>query len=120
MLFPSFVGETQIFPSGVFEMHVRGGRLLKREWGVPLLHNERMPLIRRVLLALPDQAWRLDDAYDILNQHEGVTRRHSGDGHARMGRGLDYTEEEFGTFIDLCERMFRKWKDRERRWRAAA
>ena len=58
--------------------------------------------------------------YDILNQHEGVTHRHSGAGHTRMGRLLDYTEEEFGPFIDLCERMFRKWEDRERRWPAAA
>ena len=88
--------------------------------GVPLSHNERIPLIRNVLLALPDEARRLDDAYDTLNHHEGDTRRHSDDWHVRMGRLLGYTVEEFGTFIDLCERMFRKWGDRERRWRAAA
>lgn len=119
-LFPSFVGETQIFSDGVFEPHVRGGRLLEREWEVSLPNNERMPLIRHVLLALLDEAWRLDDAYDILNHHEGDRRRHSDDGHVCMGRLLGYTEEEFGTFIDLCERMFRKWGDRERRWRTAA
>ena len=87
---------------------------------VPLPHNEGIPVVRHVLLALPDETWRLDDAYDILNHHEGEPRRQSNDGHFRFGRLLGYTEEEFGTFIDLFERMFRKWGDRERRWRAAA
>ena len=31
-LFPSFVKETQISSNGVFELHVREGRPLKREW----------------------------------------------------------------------------------------
>ena len=61
-LFPSFVEETQIFSGGVFEPHVQEGRLLMREWEVPLLHDERMLPIRHVLLALPDEAWWLDDA----------------------------------------------------------
>ncbi len=87
---------------------------------VPLSHNERIPLIRNVLLALPDEARRLDDAYDILNHHEGNPRRHSDDGHVRLGRLLGYTEEAVGTFIVRCERMCRNWEGRERRWQAAA
>ena len=85
---------------------------------VPLPHNERIPLIRHVFLALPDV--RLDDAYDIPNHHEGNPRRHSDDGHARLGRLLGYTEEAVGTFIVRRERMCRSWEDRERRWQAAA
>ena len=57
-----------------------------------LPNNERMPLIRHVLLALPDEAWRLDGAYDNLNHHEGGPLRHSDDGHVWMGRLLGYTE----------------------------
>ena len=87
---------------------------------VPLPHNERIPLIRHVLLALPDEAWRLDDAYDILNHHEGDPRRHINDGHFRLGRLLGYTEEAVGAFIVRRERMCRNWEDRERRWQAAA
>ncbi len=114
-LFSGFVGETQIVPDGEFEPHVREGRLLKREWEVPLPHEEGMPPFRHVLLALPDEAWRLDDAYDILNHHEGDPRRHSDDGHVRMGWLLGYSEEAIGAFIVRCERLRRKWEGRERR-----
>ena len=119
-LFPSFVGETHIFSNGVFVPHVRGGWLLEREWEVSLTNNERMPLIRHVFLVLPAEAWRLDDAYDILNHHEGVSRRHSNDGRFRLGLLLSDTEEAVGTFIVRRERMCRSWEDRERRWQAAA
>ena len=73
-----------------------------------------------MLLALPDETWRLDDAYDILNHHEGESRRQSNDGHFRFGRLLGYTEEAVGTFIVRRERMCCNWEDRERRWQAAA
>ncbi len=87
---------------------------------VPLPHNERIPLIRHALLALPDEAWRLDDAYDNLNHHEGDPRRHSDDGHVRVGRLPGYTEYAVGTFIVRGGRMCRNWEDRERRGQAAA
>ena len=87
---------------------------------VPLPHNERIPVIRHVLLALPDETRRLDDAYNILNHHEGDPRRHINDRHFRLGRLLGYTEEAVGAFIVCRERMCRNWEDRERRWQAAA
>ena len=87
---------------------------------VPLPHKERIPLIRHVLLALPEEAQRLDDAYDILNHHAGDPHRHSDDGHVRLGRLLGYTEEAVGTIIVRRERMCRNWEDRKRRWQAVA
>jgi hypothetical protein len=68
-----------------------------------------------VLLARPQEAWRLDGAYEILNNHEGDPRRHSDDGHIRMGRLLGYSEEAIAAFVERCEHLRRKWANPEKR-----
>ena len=81
-LFSCFVDDVGIIPSEQFDGYVANGRLIKREWDVKMPTEEGMPPFRHVLLALPNEAWRLGDAYDILNHHEGDPRRHSDNGHS--------------------------------------
>lgn len=119
-LFSGFADDSDVIPEPDFEPHVRAGTLVKREWESNLPSEEDMPPFRHVLLARPEETWRIDDAYDILNGHTGDPRRHSDDAHVRMGRLLGYSEEAVVAFSDRCQRLRRKWEGRERRRQKAA
>ena len=45
------------------------GTLVKREFLVVLPSEESLPPFRHVLLARPEDTWRIDDGYAILNGH---------------------------------------------------
>tara|TARA_S200000501_G_C20652794_1_gene668270 strand:+ start:323 stop:760 length:438 start_codon:yes stop_codon:yes gene_type:complete len=114
-LFSGFADDTGNIPDPDFEPHVRAGTFVKREFQVDLPSEEGLPPFRHVLLARPEDTWRIDDAYAILNGHTGDPRRHSDDAHVRMGRLLGYSEEAVAAFAKRCERLRRKWEGRERR-----
>jgi hypothetical protein len=118
-LFSGFADETGNIPDPDFEPQVRGGTIVKWEFQVDLPSEEGLPLFRHVLLAHPEETWRIDDAYAILNGHMGDPRRHSDDAHVRMGRLLGYSEEAVAALAERCERLRKKWEGRERRRLAA-
>lgn len=114
-LFSGFADDVATIPACEFDPHVRDGTLIKREWVIALPNEPDMPPFRHVLLARPEETWRLDDAYEILTNHEGDPRRHSDDGHIRMGRLLGYSEEAVAAFAERCERLRQKWAHPEKR-----
>ena len=113
--FSCFADDADSIPDPAFRPYIADGTLLLREWEIAMPCASGMPPFRHVLLALPGEAWRLDDAYDILSNHEGDPRRHSDEGHVRMGRLLGYSEEAITAFTEHCERLRRKWANPEKR-----
>jgi len=113
--FSCFAEDADSIPDPAYMPYVEDGTLLMREWDIPMPCATNMPPFHHVLLARPEEAWRLDDAFDILNNHEGDPRRHSDEGHVRMGRLLGYSEEAITAFTERCERLRRKWANPERR-----
>ena len=78
-LFSGFADDTGNIPDPDFEPHVRDGTFVKREFQVDLPSEEGLPPFWHVLLARPEDTWRIDDAYAILNGDTGDPRR----GHGR-------------------------------------
>ena len=118
--FYGFVGETGIIPDGEFEPHVQDGTFIKREWVVtlpPPPDGRTLPPFRHVLLALPEDAWRIDAAFEIINGYDGDRRRRGEDACVRMGRLLGYSEEAIAVFVRRREAQRRKWQGDERRRR---
>jgi len=116
--FYGFVGETGIIPDAEFEPHVQAGTLVKREWIVtlpPPPDGRTLPPFRHVLLALPEDAWRIDAAFEVINGYDGDRRRRGEDARVRMGRLLGYSEEAIAFFVKRCEAQRRKWQGIERR-----
>lgn len=113
--FYAFVGESLI-PDAEFEPHVHAGRLVKREWIVTLPSDGRaLPPFRHVLLALPEETWRIDAAFEIINGYDGDRRRRGEDACVRMGRLLGYSEDAIAAFVRRREEQRRKWQGQERR-----
>ena len=113
--FSCFADEAESIPDPAYRPYIDDGTLLLREWEIAAPSASDALSFRHVLLARPEEAWRLDDAYEILNNHEGDPRRHSDDGHIRMGRLLGYSEEAIAAFVERCEHLRRKWANPEKR-----
>ncbi|MBG03139.1 MAG: hypothetical protein CMM59_03585 [Rhodospirillaceae bacterium] len=113
--FSCFADDADSIPDPAYVPYIKDGTLLMRELEITMPCATHLPPYRHVLLARPEEAWRLDDAFDILSNHEGDPRRHSDEGHVRMGRLLGYSEEAIAAFTDRCERLREKWANPEKR-----
>jgi hypothetical protein len=97
-----------VIPEPEFEPHVAAGRIVKREEvvpptkGAPVVRGQRIGM-RRVLYALPDEAWRIDACFLLWR-----TAEKSGwnEGFERMeGSLLEYEDWQNDVYI---ERRYRR------------
>lgn len=95
-MFGDAIQHRDLFPEADFAPHVATGAILRRETQFRSHHGIDMVY---VFFALPDEAWRLDEALEIIHR----TRR---DGQPTMaaddiaiGELLGYTESDIAAFV---------------------
>jgi hypothetical protein len=102
-MFTEYATDSSVIPEKIFAQYIENGTIVMREI-FELVKNCSDPHdelhVRRVLYALPDEAWRLD-AMLLLCE---IYRKQGGwdEGLERMtGRLLGYEDEDIETFLEM-------------------
>lgn len=93
-----------IIPEQLFSIYVTSGQVIRKE---KVFHSNKHPneQIKYVCFALPDQSWRIDTFFWILNQfYNGDTFPNHADD-IMIGRLLGYSKEDIDDYLtNLKER----------------
>ena len=96
-LFYDTIPECGVIPEREFAPHVHNGKLVMSERIFPSSEGsktESTPPVRVVFYALPDEAWRMDQAISLMEEVIFQKGRPNDEDDARLGRLLGYTEED--------------------------
>lgn len=95
-MFSDIVPSCYEWPDAVFEPHVSSGELVKKEFLTETPDGRHK--VRTLFFALPDEAWRIDEAYALSRKQFETWCDEASETCARLGRLLGYREEDIRAF----------------------
>ena len=95
-MFSEVVPSSYEWPDEQFEPYVLSGRLVKKEFfkKTPDGRHE----VRYLFFALPDETWRIEEAYALSCRHFDAWSDEASEACTRLGHLLGYREEEIRAF----------------------
>ncbi len=95
-MFSDVVTANSAWPDDLFAPYVACGTLVKKEFftNTPDGHHQ----VRTVFFALPDQVWRIEEAYLLSCKQFRFWCEEASETCARLGRLLGYREEDIRAF----------------------
>jgi len=107
-MFADIVPSPYEWPDAAFEPHVAAGRLAKREF---LTDRPDGHIVRYLFYALPDEAWRIEEAYALSLRRFDEPCGEADECCAKLGRLLGYSEHEIEIFIRWAKMSSRSVPD---------
>jgi len=95
-MFSEIVPSSYEWPDQKFEPYVVSGKLVKKEFLVETPDGRHQ--VRYLFFALPNEAWRIDEAYALSRMHFKSWSKEAEEACVRLGRLLGYTEEDIRIF----------------------
>lgn len=95
-MFSDIVPSPYNWPDAAFEPYASARVLVKKEF---LEDRPEGHTVRHLFYALPDEAWRIEEAYSLSLMHFDKPRDEADECCARLGHLLGYSEGEVQAFI---------------------
>lgn len=96
-MFSDIVPSPYKWPDAIFEPYVVSGALVKREYLTTLPDGYQ---VRHLFYALPEEAWRIEEAYILSLKQVDTRGDEAGECSARLGRLLGYSEDDVTAFLN--------------------
>ncbi|MBD3660996.1 MAG: hypothetical protein HUJ11_02185 [Arenibacter algicola] len=102
-MFSDVIPSDYPWPDEQFAPFVAVGKLVMREFLTDTSDGKYK--VRHLYYALPDEAWRIDEAHRLSLLHFDGWCDEAADACAQMGRLLGYAEMDIQAFIEWSEKM---------------
>jgi hypothetical protein len=95
-MFSDIVPSSYRWPDAQFEPHVASRVLVKKEFLTKTPDGRHQ--VRYLFFALPNEAWRIDEAFALSRKHFDAWGDEAEEACVRLGRLLGYREEDIRAF----------------------
>lgn len=101
-MFSDIVSSGFEWPDEQFDPYVTSGALVKKEFRTNTPDGRFQ--VRHLYFALPDEAWRIEEAHDLSCRHFDAWNAEAEEACVKLGRLLGYAEGDIQAFVSWSNR----------------